>query len=134
MVFVVVEQEGSYSDSDWKIVCVADTIERAEILAWISLVKKARKPWTIEFYTDRSGEFSNAIGVPEYHIEEWDPVRSTKTGIWFLGYNLDSLLKEKYENCDELLRAWLEMLESGIVPDVLHAMLVREIRSEVSEI
>lgn len=44
MVFIVVQHEGCYSDQNWQILTVRDTLHDAQISGCLEVVKEAMKP------------------------------------------------------------------------------------------
>lgn len=57
--FVLIQSEGSYSDRDWKVCGVYSIEDHVILYACKLLVEYALKPWIIDFYKDRHGEFAN---------------------------------------------------------------------------
>lgn len=126
MVFIVVQHEGCYSDQEWRIVAVNDTLRDAEIYGWTVLVNEALQPWKIKFYRRRTGEFADAIGISDYHIEEW--VGCARINEYFLGrddknHAVDKYLKDHAKTVEETLLDWKRQLESGVIPSELHLTL-----------
>ncbi|MFN9110079.1 MAG: hypothetical protein ACK5XN_08425 [Bacteroidota bacterium] len=94
------------------------------------LIKEALRPFTLQFYKDRNGEFANCIGLAEYTIEHWcDSVKVSETYLGFRTYPyrhiLDEYLKQnecKNHDTAEKLSKWQKMLERKEIPDELQIM------------
>lgn len=132
-VFVIVQQDGAYSDKEWRIVGVCNDFQMAKIVGWKSLISETLKPWKIKFYQNRKAKYAGAIGIPDYHIEEWNYEKSVLANTWFLGWQkndghryinyLDEYLKINNKNLVETLSEWQSFLDKNIVPEFLDKMV-----------
>ena len=136
MVFIVVEQDGAYSCKEWRVIGVYDNKLNAVMSGLNVIVETALKPYIVDFYRDRNGEFAKAVALPEVHIEKWD-VNGTKMETTYIGFqdkpflhSIDSMLKAEEDNqrsCEDLLHTWKLQLSRGIVPTELQDVIVDEI-------
>lgn len=132
-VFVIVQQDGAYSDKDWKIISVCNDFQIAKIIGWKSLISETLKPWKIKFYQDRKAKYAAVIGIPDYHIEEWDHDKSILVKTWFLGWQkndgykytnyMDEYLKKNNKSLVETLEEWKVMLDDDKIPEFLDEMI-----------
>ncbi len=123
--FVLIEAEGAYSDRDWKVRGVFSDEEFAILNAFKILVNHALKPWIIEFYKDRKGEFSNATSLPELHIEHWT-LDNKKIKNIYIGFQdrpfrhfIDAFLKKtecENKNYEDTVLSWNKELNNNIIP------------------
>jgi hypothetical protein len=133
MVFIVVQQEGCYSDKEWAIRGVTDTLDIAFTTGFLCIIEEVSTDYTVEFYQDRDAEFAQLRGVSDYHIEEWGE-SATRKNAWYLGTwrckkQLDRYLKElvtNKENLPGLLLEWKKTIqETGEIPGVLKEMVLK---------
>lgn len=131
MVFIVVQQEGSYSDKEWAIRGVTETLGAAITTGFLCMIEEVSKDYTVEFYQDRDAEFAYLRGVSDYHIEEWG---ESQKNVWYLGTwrckkRIDGYLKElatNKENLPGLLLEWKKTIqETGEIPGVLKEMVLK---------
>ena len=127
--YVLIENENQYTNNDVRVLLVADSLGASVLRGWTVMVETASKPWTIRFYKDRTGEFSNMLGgVPDYKIERWDLRAGVLLSTHYLGWDgldtfmFDQLLKRECARCEELLAGWRQELELGRVPAELCAL------------
>ena len=127
-VFVLIENERQYTNKGCRVFAVVSTLYSAILSGWTKLVKNASEPHKIRFYKDRTGEFANLISTTDVSIEHWDASRGIHVGTYFVGWDgdrehaFDALLKRKHEHCDGLLVEWMDVLESGKVPEALSGL------------
>lgn len=127
-VYVLIEAEGAYSDRDWKVRGVFSTREKAILNGFKMLLKCALKPWIIDFYKDRDGEFASANALSELHIEKWSFDGDKKSNI-YIGFQdrpfkhfIDEFLKKQEiesNNSENILRSWKDSLDNNIIPNDL---------------
>lgn len=124
-VFVVVQEEGSYSDKDWKIHGVFNDLKSAKIAGWSVFLNEVSRDCTLRFYRDRTAEFAHLRGISDYHIQEWyGNVRKSVT--YLINDNrMDKFLKQVVvsgENLESVLQDWKSQLEQGVFPEVFDKM------------
>lgn len=135
MIYVVVEQEGAYSDKEWRVLGVFSESKKAIIHGLKMMMETAQKPWKLEFYKKRKAQYANAVALPEIHIEAWD-LNGAKVENIYLGFQekpfkhfIDAILKnEEVEkrSCEALLKEWTEVLQSDQIPSKLESLISYE--------
>jgi hypothetical protein len=140
-IYVVVKHEGAYSCQDWCIKGVYTNLHDSHVAGWLLLVDECLLEHKLKFYKNRRGEFATAIGMSEYHIEEWYPSTSTKGKIWYIGFDnkkrhyknyIDEFIKNTQvlnKNCEEVLREWKIDLNNKKIPKILSEMILLDSES-----
>lgn len=126
-VFVVVQEEGSYSDKDWKIHGVFNDLHSAKIAGWLRFLKEVSRDYTLKFYQNRNAEFAHLRGISDYHIQEWE--KDVRKSVTYLVHDdrMDKFLKQLVVNGEDLptvLQDWKSQLEHGVFPEVFENMTV----------
>lgn len=124
MVFIVLHNDGQYTNSSPKVIGAFDDYDASCIFGWKTVIEAAQKPWTVEHYKNRKGEFADCCGLGWYHIEEWDTSVNKRNKTLTLGYEknkyiLDEYLKEHYHQYDTIIQNWCMELASNSIPSKL---------------
>lgn len=135
-IFILVQEEGAYSDKDWKVHGVFNTQHDAILAGFKCIVEEALKPWILTFYKERDARFAGARGLSEFHIEEWIVGKEMRNLIC-LGYKnerpykhyIDQILKEaevKDKGSEALILKWKKELDDGYLPSELVKLVINE--------
>lgn len=132
-VYVVVQNDRDYTNSGCRNIAVSNTLDGAKINGWMSVVDYVSKPWMLDFFKRKRGD-ATSCGVPDFYIEEWDIVSSTRKATWRLGWTIegnrhismiDQHLKELERggaDTKHTLEDWKSNLNCGKVPEALVAI------------
>ena len=152
-VYIVIEQEGEYSDKEWMVLGVYSDSKEAIRKGFTTMIGTALQPWKLKHYKNRSGKYANLVGLNELHIEEWR-VGGRREASYYLGYQehdgsnkskmyvgdlshmkpyqhyVDNVLKreeDEMRSCEEMLMKWKDELDRGSIPEELMQTVVKEI-------
>lgn len=136
-IYVLVKHEGVYSCQDWCIKGVYDKLYDSQVAGWSSLVDECLRDYKLKFYKNRSAEFAKAIGISEYHIEEWYPAESKKGRIWYIGFDnknhyVDKFIKDTEvltKNCEGMLNEWKNDLNKNKIPKAMRGMTILDLET-----
>lgn len=136
MIYVLVEQDGAYSCKEWKVLGVFSDKHSAILYGFDTIINTALKPWNLKFYKKCNAKFSNAVALPEIHIEEWN-IDGKKISNTFIGFQerpfthfIDNLIKEQQilnKGSHELLLDWKKHIENGVIPNILNQLIFQDI-------
>lgn len=119
MIFIVVEHSGCYTEQDWTVVSVNQTLKDAQIAGWSAMVDEGLLPHKLNCFKNYCGEYADLINLSEYHIEQWEFGAPKRTCAYFLGDKdtIETFLRDNEELCLDILLEWKSKLEKGIIPN-----------------
>jgi len=126
-VYILLENQRQFTNDDCKVMYVSDSFPSAMLRGWTLLVQYTMKPWSLDFYKNRNGEFKDMLGHPHYWIEQWNGGELVNK--YYLGWNgknvhsFDQLLK-KSDKLEQTLQNFLDELLNGNIPETLQKLNV----------
>lgn len=129
-VFIVVQEEGSHSDKDWKIRGVYKDLETAKIEGWKSFLNEIWDDHNLEFYQNRTARWAHLRSISDYHIQEWEG-NTRKSVTYMIDDNrMDHHLKEIVTSGNDLrqtLHRWEDQLLSGTIPEFFASITFQKV-------
>ena len=124
MVFIVLHNDGQYTNYSPEVIGAFHEYDESCVFGWKTVIEAAQKPWTVEHYKTRQGEFADCYGLGKYYIEEWDTSVNKRNKTLTLGYEknkyiLDDYLKEHYQQYDIIIQNWCTELANNSIPSKL---------------
>jgi hypothetical protein len=120
--YVFIHNDCQYTYRSTSVIGVFDRFDVALAAGWKTVLEATMKPWSIEFYKKRYS--SNARGIQDYYIEDWDVATNTKqdTYVFNSGNRLDTFLKQNHATCETILQTWYDQIDTvnGTVPHELY--------------